>query len=81
MMKIYPTELRCVGPSRYAVRLDTTYPAGTYEFEFIVTGDDICVVETPPEFEALIHHNGGPAKGLLAAVLAFHSAQGAEIAD
>lgn len=80
-MKLYPTELRRVGPSTYAVRIETRLPVAMHEFKFTVTGDDIRVVETPPEFEALIRHSGGPVKALFAAVLSFDSAQGAEIPD
>lgn len=78
-MKLYPAELRRVGPSRYAVRIDVDGSERTYEFS--VVGETIRCVVAAPEFNALVHRNGGPVKQLFAAVLAFDLAQGAEIPD
>ncbi|MEZ4449142.1 MAG: hypothetical protein R3B09_06655 [Nannocystaceae bacterium] len=82
-MKLYPTELRRIGPSIYYVRIETESPDGAHEFVFTVTGNgpDIRVVESPPGYDEFLHYNPGPMKSLLAAVLAFDMAQGVEVSE
>jgi hypothetical protein len=78
-MKLYPKQIRHVGGSRYETSVVTSDPDGTFEFEFRVTGDNIRVVELPSEFIVFLRHNTGPAKNLLAAILALDMSQGFEV--
>lgn len=81
-MRLFPTELRRVGPSRYFVRIETEAPDEAREFVFTVrgSGDEIRVVESPADFTEFLHRSPGP-KSLLAAILAFDAAQGVEVSD
>ncbi len=78
-MKLHPVQLRRAGESRYVVSIDTSSPQGRHEFEFIVTGADIRVVEPASEFVSFMGQNLGPIKSLLAAILAFDDSQGVDL--
>lgn len=59
--------------------LETADPHGTYTFEFRVTGEEIRVVEYPPEFAELLKYNTGPTRNLLAAIKFFDMSQDLEV--
>jgi hypothetical protein len=78
-MRIYPEQIIHLGDSRYRVKIVTTSPSGTHEFEFAVTGAGIRIVESPAEFDRFLDHSLGDARYLLEAILALDKVQGTDI--
>lgn len=78
-MRAYPIEIKHIGDSRYAVKVATKEPDGSFDFEFRVVGNDIRVVQSSSEFVTFLRYNTGTAKDLMAAILALDMSQGFDV--